>query len=216
MKKLWKELQYHLIKTLGPLIGVVYIYVVGKTSKTVFIGQERHDALKLQYPHLIYVTWHEQILSHAWVMRRRGITILVSQSRDGEYAARLLHLLGFRTARGSSTRGGARGLLELARILEHTGDIGIIADGPRGPVHECKPGAILLAKQSGIPIVPMVASISRGKRVNSWDRTIIPFPFATITYTFGDPIFVPQELEKDDITIYQQQVKQALDTLSGY
>jgi lysophospholipid acyltransferase (LPLAT)-like uncharacterized protein len=214
MKKLWKELQHQLLKVLAPAAGLVYFYVVGKTSKTVAIGQEQLDILIKQYPHVIYAGWHEQILTGAWALRRRGITILISQSRDGEYVSRLVHLLGFHTARGSSSRGGVRSLLKLVRVLKNEGDVIMVADGPRGPARECKPGVITLAKRSGMPIIPTAVLVSRFKRVNSWDRTIIPCPFSTFTRIHGDPIFIPEDVDKEAIAHYQEQLKQALDALS--
>lgn len=215
MKKFWKDVQHSLLKTVAPWAAAIYLYLVGKTSKTVVIGQEAYDTLKVRSPHLIYVAWHEQILLHTWFWRHQGITILISQSRDGEYVNRLLELLGFRSARGSSSRGGVRGLLQLVRTLKDVGSVGIIADGPRGPARACKPGAILLAKQSGIPIVPTAAAISRYKRVKSWDRLVVPLPFATFTLAYGEPIVIPDKLEKDVLGEYQRQIDQALNTLTA-
>jgi lysophospholipid acyltransferase (LPLAT)-like uncharacterized protein len=214
MKKFWKEVQYQLLKTLAPPLGFLYIYLVGRTSKTVEIGKEAHDALRQQYPHLIYAAWHEHILVHAWVFRQRGISVLISQSRDGEYISRTVRLLGFRASRGSSSRGAVRGIIKLVRILKDEGDVGLTADGPRGPARECKPGVITLAKRSGLPIIPIVASASRSTRVNSWDRMIVPYPFSTLTVMYGDPIFIPEDADKEALADYQQQVKQALDALT--
>lgn len=214
MKKWWKEVRHQLLKILTPAVGLMYFYLVGKTSKTVVIGQEQLDALRKQYPHIIYAAWHENILTGSWPLRHQGNTVLISQSRDGEYVSRLIHLLGFHTVRGSSSRGGVRSLLKLVRVLKNEGDVIIIADGPRGPARECKPGVITLAKRSGMPIIPTVAVVSRFKRVNSWDRTIIPFPFSTFTLIHGDPIFIPEDVDKTTIAHYQEQLKQALDALS--
>ena len=214
MKKVWKEVRHQLLKILTPAVGLVYFYLVGKTSKTDVIGQEQLDALRTQYPHVIYASWHENILTGAWALRHQGATILISQSRDGEYVSRLVHLLGFHTVRGSSSRGGVRSLLKLVRVLKNEGDAIIIADGPRGPARECKPGVITLAKRSGMPIIPTAVLVSRFKRVNSWDRTIIPYPFSTFTMIHADPIFIPEDADKKTIAQYQAQLKQALDALS--
>jgi lysophospholipid acyltransferase (LPLAT)-like uncharacterized protein len=215
MRKLWKEVRHQIFKNVVPAVGLLYLYFVGKTSKIVVLGQEQPAELRKQYPHCIYVGWHEQVLTGAWALRRRKITILISQSRDGEYVSRLVHLLGFGTSRGSSSRGGTRALLQLVRILKTTSDVLIVADGPRGPARECKPGAIMLAKQSGMPIMPIAVLVSRCKRVHSWDRTIIPLPFATFTMMHGDPILVPKDADPEAIARYQAQLKHALDTLSG-
>jgi len=214
MRTLWKGVLHQILKIAAPAVGLIYLYFVGKTSKIVVLGQEQHAELRKQYPHFIYVGWHEQVLPGVWALRRRGITILSSQSRDGEYISRLVHLLGFRTARGSSTRGGTRALLQLVRVLKSEGDVIMIVDGPRGPARQCKPGVITLAKQSGMPIIPTALFVSRFKRVNSWDRTIIPYPFSIFTMIHGDPIFIPEDADEDALAQYQEQLKQALDALS--
>lgn len=215
MKKNGKAIQHQFLKTLVPPLGYFYISLMGKTSKTVEIGKQAQDALRQQHPHVIYAVWHEHILVHAWVFRQRGISMLISQSRDGEYIARTVKFLGFRAARGSSSRGAVRGMLKLAHILKDEGDVGITADGPRGPARECKPGVITLAKRSGCPIIPLAASASRSRRVNSWDRMIVPYPFSTLTVMYGEPIFIPADADKEALANYQQQVKQALDALAS-
>jgi lysophospholipid acyltransferase (LPLAT)-like uncharacterized protein len=161
MNNLWKKVRHHLLQSAAPAVGVVYLYVVGKTSKTLVLGQEHHAELHKRYPHFIYVGWHEQILLGAWTFRHRGITILISPSRDGEYISRVVHRLGFGTVRGSSSSGGTRALVQLVRVLKHEGDVILIADGPRGPAKECKPGVITLAKISGMPIIPTAVRVSR-------------------------------------------------------
>lgn len=214
IKKLWKELRHQLFKILVPTLGMVYLYVVGKTSKTIVLSQEQHAALRKQYPQLIYVGWHEHVLTAAWAYRRRNLATLISQSRDGEYLSTLGKLLGFHPVRGSSSRGGVRGMIQLVHAVKQGHDVGIGADGPRGPARECKAGAILLAKRSGMPIIPNAVLVSRFKRLNNWDRTIIPLPFATFTMIYGEPIFIPEDAGKDAIAEYQIRVKQAIDALT--
>ena len=90
----------------------------------------------------------------------------------------------------------------------------MIADGPRGPARQSKAGVITLAKHSGMPIIPTAGSVSRFKRINSWDRMIVPYPLSTFTMIHGDPIFIPKDADKKAIAHYQEQLKQALDALS--
>ena len=216
MKKLWKELQHQILKMVVPALGVIYFYVIGKTSKTILLGQEHHAELRRQYPHFIYVGWHEQILNGGWPLRLpRGKTLLISQSRDGEYISRIVHGLGYRTVRGSSSRGGVQALLQLLHILKEQGDVIMVADGPRGPARECKPGVLGLAKQSGRPIIPIAISASRCKRVKSWDRTMIPLPFGTLTMIHGEPLLIPADADDDALTNYQAQLTHALDALAA-
>ncbi len=216
MKKqtLRKNITHQLLKLLVPTLGTAFLYVVGKTSRNIEFGRERLDALRKEYPHVIYIGWHEHVLTSAWMLRHQQIALLISQSRDGEYHSRLARSLGFRPVRGSSSRGGVRSLLQLAHAVQHESDVLIGADGPRGPAKECKAGAIVLAKHSGMPIIPMSGSLTRYTRLNSWDSTIVPFPCSTLIMGYGEPIFVPTRADKHTIARYQARVKEAIDRLT--
>lgn len=213
-KKIWKNLRHRLLQAVVPTFGYLYMSVVGKTAKTFDFGHEDHAALRKQYPHFIYVGWHEQVLNCAWRLRYDNIAILISQSRDGDYLSSLGQLLGFFPVRGSSSRGGLRGLLQLERALKTGHDVMIGADGPKGPAKQCKAGAIVLAKHSGMPIIPIAGYTHRATRLHNWDQTVVPFPFAVHITGYGKPIVVPEAIEKADIPHYQQQVKHAIDELT--
>lgn len=213
-KKIWKEFRYQVITALVPTLGYAYISLIANTAKTLDFGHEHHAELRLQYPQFIYVGWHEQVLNCAWRLRHRNIAILVSQSRDGEYLSRLEQLLGFFPVRGSSSRGGLRGLLQLDRAIKTGHDVMIGADGPKGPAKECKAGAIVLAKHSGMPLIPIAGYTQRATRLHNWDQTIVPYPFAFHITGYGTPILIPPDIDKDEIPGYQQQLKLAIDDLT--
>lgn len=215
MKRFWKNLERRLLHFLVPKLGVLYVYFVGSTSKTFEVGGEQLERLRAQHPRLIFVCWHEQILFIAWLLRHHGISVTISQSRDGDYIANTVRFLGFHPVRGSSTRGGSQMFRQLLRTLKHTGDVGIIVDGPRGPARECKSGVITLAQLSGVPIIPLAASGTRVKRVKSWDRMYVPLPFAAMTLRYGEPIFFEKGSDSKDQVDARQQVNQALDSLTG-
>lgn len=214
MKAFWKNVERRLLHFLVPKLGLLYFYFVGGTSKTIRVDKAGLKHLRAQHPHVIFICWHEQSLYISWLMRKMGITVLVSQSRDGEYIANIMHALKFKTARGSSSRGGSQALRQLLRILKNSGDVGIVVDGPRGPALECKPGVVTLAQLSGAPIIPLAAASTRYKRVKSWDRTYIPLPFSTMTIHYGEPIFFAKGGGEDELADAQQQVNQALNALT--
>jgi len=214
MKKFFKMLERRLLHILVPRLGLLYLYFVGGTSKIIRVGAEELEQLRARHPRVIFICWHEQSLYIAWLMRRIRVTVLVSQSRDGEYIANILHALGFKTARGSSSRGGAQALRQLVKVLRKSGDSGIVVDGPRGPALECKPGVVTLAQLSGAPIIPMTAASTRFQRVKSWDRTCIPLPFSTMTIHYGEPIFFQKSNDPEELEKMQQQVNQALNDLT--
>jgi len=146
----------------------------------------------------IGVVWHEHLIFLANVFRGTGFTILVSRSRDGEIGTRIAHRLGLRTVRGSSSRGGEEALGEIVDLARGGTSIGFIADGPRGPRRELKLGAVIAAKLSGRPIVPITCAMRRAVRLNSWDRMQIPLPFTRIVANAGDPIHVPADASRAD------------------
>lgn len=142
----------------------------------------------------VYALWHEHLLPLALAHRGAGVTALVSQHRDGEILTRVLGRLGHQAARGSSTRGGSEGLEAMIRAGREGHPLAFTPDGPQGPARRCKPGVLQAAAATGLPIVPLAASSSRGRRLASWDRFLIPAPFARVVVSRGAPLEVPAEL----------------------
>jgi hypothetical protein len=125
----------------------------------------------------------------AW-RRRRPTLVMVSHSADGAMQARALGLLGFLVVRGSSSRGGARGLAEIIRRMRRGAvDAAFAVDGPRGPYGEVKPGASLAARRSGGLLVPMGSAVARGKTfTRAWDRFVLAWPFSRVVVVLGAPL----------------------------
>ena len=140
-------------------------------------------------PH-VFLLWHEALLPLLWQHRNQGVTIVVSEARDGQYLADLATSLGYRTIRGSSTRGGARALLAAVRELQAAGAVAFTPDGPRGPRRELKPGVVAAAQRGEGVIVPIHAEADRAWRLHSWDRFMIPKPLARVRITYGRPFEV--------------------------
>ena len=134
---------------------------------------------------VLFALWHGELLPLLWHQRGRGVAVLISEHRDGEIIARIAEVLGYRTVRGSSSRGASRALLGLARAIDNGNDGAITPDGPRGPAHVFAAGAAVAAQRTGVPIVPIRASASRAWRLRSWDRFLIPKPFARVVVTIG-------------------------------
>ncbi len=158
----------------------------------------------------IGVVWHEHLVYMANVFRGTGFTILVSRSRDGEIGTRIAHRLGLRTVRGSSSRGGEEALGAIVDLARGGATVAFIADGPRGPRREMKLGAIMAAKLSGRPIVPIACAMRRSIRLNSWDRMQIPLPFTRIMSWAGDPIHVPADASRADCERIRGEVEQEM------
>jgi lysophospholipid acyltransferase (LPLAT)-like uncharacterized protein len=139
---------------------------------------------------VIYVVWHGGLLPALWKHRRESTTVLVSDHRDGSRLASAIEKWGYRTVRGSTTRGGARGLLGIMRVLDAGGNVALTPDGPRGPARRAKPGAVMAAQRTGARIIPVAASASPGWRLGSWDGFLIPQPFARVRIAYDAPITV--------------------------
>lgn len=162
---------------------------------------------------LIGVLWHEDLPLYAYLFRGTHFTVLASRSTDGEIGSRVAHRLGIRTVRGSSSRGGEYALEEIVEILRQGGSAGFIGDGPRGPRRVLKMGAVIAAKLSGRPIVPIACTMSSEVRLRSWDRTRFPVPFARIVAVAGEPLSVASEASRHECEQIRQHVQNEMHRL---
>ena len=138
---------------------------------------------------------------------------MISENFDGEWIARIIERFGYGTARGSTSRGGRRALLELKRHMTDGRAAGFAVDGPRGPAGKVQPGVVWLAKLTGNPIVPFHMEASSYWRLNSWDRTQIPRPFSTVSLAVGTPIDVAADADDAGIEAKRMEVEKALHQL---
>lgn len=142
-----------------------------------------------------YPFWHSHQLPALWVFRRRGVGVVISASRDGEYVARIAASLGFIPIRGSSSRGGREALAGMIRFIESGGSLGITPDGPRGPRYSIGYGALAAARATGRPVTPFAIGLSRFWELKSWDRFRIPKPFSRAVLMAGKPVPVPADAD---------------------
>lgn len=145
----------------------------------------------------ILAFWHRHLLLMPYAYRGRRISVLVSQSRDGELIARTVAHLGIDSSRGSSSRGGAAGLRSLLRKAGEGIDIAFTPDGPRGPAGVVQPGVILAAAATGFPIHPVALAATRCRRLRSWDRFVVPLPLSTVHFVYGEPLRVERRGDPD-------------------
>ena len=159
---------------------------------------------------VIFIFWHSRILPLTYIHRNEGIVVLVSQHGDGEYIARILERMGFRTARGSSTRGGAKALRGLLRAARAGRDLAFTPDGPKGPPRKFKLGALVAAQLSGAPLIPITIGGEAIWRFNSWDRLVFPKPFAKLTLKYGHPYFIPRETSEEELVSHALELEEVL------
>ncbi|MFG0319647.1 MAG: lysophospholipid acyltransferase family protein [Planctomycetota bacterium JB042] len=185
-------------RVLPPIVSVVgpaIIRAFGVTWKIRRLGYDPYRARSAGETDLrtIVTLWHETLFPLAYVHRNEGAKVLVSRHGDGELIVRALLGLGFSVARGSTTRGGAAGLRDLVRAAKRdTCDLSLTPDGPKGPRRKAQPGVVYLSAMTGFPILPLALVADRAWRFRSWDRFMVPKPFARIAVVAGDPIEVPR------------------------
>jgi len=201
-------------RTLLELLGTGLLWVLGWSWRFDLHGREHFQAFRDQGKPVIFLFWHSRILPLAHLHRNEGAVVLISQHRDGELIARLVERRGFRTVRGSSSRGGARGLRGLLRALREGSDLAITPDGPRGPARRLKPGPLLAAQRSGAPLILVGPGTRRGWRMKSWDRFLVPWPFARVEVRYSPPIFVDRDLDPGELEAVAARVDAELNLLT--
>lgn len=160
---------------------------------------------------VIFALWHGRLLPLGFLHRGQNIVCLASRSSDGEYITRVLQHWGFGVVRGSSSSGGDTAFRELIRVVRAGSSVAVTPDGPRGPREQLKPGVLQLAQLTGAPVVPLAAAATRSWWFVSWDRFLVPQPFARLHVEYGDPIFVSRDA--GDLTGITAQVEAVLGDL---
>ena len=206
-----KRLQAKLISVIGyRLVGLL-----GSTLRWRTEGLEYFDGIVRGGHQPIMAFWHGRILPATYYFRRRGIVVITSENFDGEWIAGIIERFGYGTARGSTSRGARKALLQLKRDLASGKPAGFTLDGPRGPAKVAQPGAVWLAKATGNPVLPFHLEADRYWSVKSWDRTQIPKPFATVAITMGEPFDVAADADAAAIELARASLEMRLANLEA-
>jgi lysophospholipid acyltransferase (LPLAT)-like uncharacterized protein len=207
-------LQKRLLIRLADLVFYWLIQCIGKTVRWEIEGWEHWEAATNGGRQPIYTFWHDRVFLATYFWRNREIVVMTSQSFDGEYIARFIQRFGYGTARGSSTRGGIGALVEMVRLMKAGKPTAFTIDGPKGPRHVAKPGAVLLAKKTGNAILPFCITPAKCWTINSWDKFQIPRPFARALVTIAPPIFVEAQADEATVNTRQTELQTTLDALT--
>ena len=186
------------------------IRLIGMTLRYQTEGWEHFEAIQAAGKVPIYTFWHDRIFAGTYFFRDRGIVVMTSESKDGEYIARFIKRLGYGAIRGSSTRGGSKALVEMIRAMRDGMPTAFTADGPRGPRYVAKPGPVFLAKKTGDPILPFVTECKNYWTVKSWDRMQIPRPFSKVKIFIAEPLYVGAD---DEVEPKLSELQTSLDNL---
>lgn len=195
-------------------VGSRAIALLGRTLRWRVEGLEHLERAVAGGRQPIMGFWHGRILAATYYFRHRGIVVITSENFDGEWIARIIERFGYGTARGSTSRGARKALLQLRRTLEAGRPVGFTLDGPRGPAERAQPGAVWLAGATGHPIVPFHLEAARHWSARSWDRTQVPKPFSLVALAVGEPLEVPPEADEATLEGKRLELEAALARLS--
>lgn len=202
------------LQVIVPWIAAPLLFLLSRTWRVRVIGDPKGCAHvnTRGRPPCTFALWHSDDLTLGSLYAYSRLGIIISRSSDGELIARTLRLLGFSVFRGSSSRGGAEGLLGVIRHVRGGYPACLTVDGPRGPLHKVKPGVVEIARKTGEPVVPISAFASRAWRFHkTWNKTYLPKPFATVTVVCAAPLFTGKSATARTGDV--QLVQDALDTL---
>jgi lysophospholipid acyltransferase (LPLAT)-like uncharacterized protein len=177
------------------VVGYRFVAALGATLRWRSEGVEHLEEVAGRGRRPVLAFWHGRILPATYYFRRRGIVVITSENFDGEWIAGIIERFGYGTARGSTSRGARKALLQLTRDMRAGHAAAFTLDGPRGPARVAQPGAVWLAKITGNPILPFHFEADRHWTLNSWDRTQIPKPFATVAMAMGEPLDVSADAD---------------------
>jgi lysophospholipid acyltransferase (LPLAT)-like uncharacterized protein len=203
MKKQFKKIIEDIVIFLLPY----YLKILMKTSRVIYLNKEYIEPYLEEKKPFILSLWHCNAFTGPILIRDMDLYILISQSRDGELINRIVKRFNNHSVRGSSSKGGIQALKVLIKIAREGKRILITPDGPRGPAFKLQPGIITLASQTGIPIIPFHHESIKQKKAKSWDAMRIPALFNTIIVSYGEPIFIPPNLDEQIFEHYRQLVE---------
>lgn len=191
-------------------VGVPLIEAMGATYHWLEQGTQHLAAIQRQGRQPIYALWHGRIMPGIIYLRDRGIVVITSENFDGEWIARIIRRFGYGTARGSTSRGGAKALVQLRRDMRDGQPVAFTVDGPRGPREVAHPGAVWLAGATGNPILPFHVEASSYWTARSWDRHQVPKPGSTVAVAMGQPIEVPRGADEAAIEAGRRELEVSL------
>ena len=205
-----KDIRDRVLFILAEKLTWLIILLFGKTGRIQTTNRKVWNKL-VAHPHgFIIVTWHGKMLLPIYVHRNLGIVAMVSEHRDGEMIARTIQRLGYDTVRGSSTRGGTKAFRQMLKELKKGRICTILPDGPRGPRHHFKLGAIVIAQRSGAPLLPMTFAAKKSIRLKSWDRFTLWLPLSKLQLIYGDPITIPRDCSAEELEQYRAKVEKTM------
>jgi lysophospholipid acyltransferase (LPLAT)-like uncharacterized protein len=204
-----------LLILLADLAFFLLIKLIGATIRWQVEGWENWEQATLNDHVPIYTFWHNRVFLATYFWQKRRIVVMTSQSFDGEYIARFIQRFGYGAARGSSTRGAVGAIIEMTRLMRAGLPTAFTIDGPKGPRHVAKMGAVLLAKKAGQPILPFTITAKHfWEAKRSWDGFQVPLPFTSARVVIASPIYVAADTDDDGLEAKRDELQAALNEIN--
>ncbi len=193
-----KEVKQSSLRFLGNYLLALFASILCKTLRINFKNQNVIEELDKKKSNYVLAFWHGSMLVSWYIHRRRDLVALISKSKDGDLLSNLLKFWDYNVVRGSSTEGGEIALGILIDYAKNNKSVVITPDGPKGPRHKLKAGAVITAKKGAIPLILMVVGFKHKKYLNSWDKFEIPSPFSETNIIYSDPIYIDKDLSYEE------------------
>lgn len=201
--------------TLISWVTTIAVRLIGPTMKFA-VSCEENSPISLEQRPFVYSFWHQCTFAATYLWRDLDIRVMSSTSFDGEFTARMIRRFGFVPVRGSSSRGAVRGLLGMRKEIEAGYTVAFTIDGPRGPRFVTKPGPVLLARSSRVPMAVFHIAIDRAWTLRTWDRLLVPKPFSRALMRVGSLIPVPEDMPSEQLEQYNGRLQSSLDRVKAF
>lgn len=208
-----KNLKKDLLHFIGNNLSGFVINVLCKTVKYQIKNKDCIQSLNQKNQNYVLAFWHGTMLTPWYLHKESNFTAIVSQSKDGEILTRILKKWKYNVARGSSHKGGKEAMNMLLDFANSNYSIAITPDGPTGPVNVMKPGAVITAKKSNIPVVLVGIGYQKFYEFSSWDKFRLPKFFSKANIIYSDPIYIESDLDYDSTDIKIKECETLLNKL---
>ncbi len=195
-----KKIRQDFLRFIGNHFLYYAVNVLCKSLKFNYTNKNIIDELERQNKNFVLAFWHGSMLLPWYLFKNKNFVALTSQSKDGDLLARILKRWNYDVVRGSSSKGGEVALGIMVDYAKNKSSIAITPDGPKGPPHQFKAGAVIIAKRSGLPVVLAAVGVKRKRNLKSWDSFEIPKLFSPANVLFSEPMYVDEKLNHDEIS----------------
>lgn len=193
-----KEVKQGSLRFLGNYFLALFATVLCKTLRITFKNEKVIEELDKTKSNYVLAFWHGSMLVSWYIHRRKDLVALISKSKDGDLLSNLLKFWDYNVVRGSSTEGGEIALGILIDYAKNNKSVVITPDGPKGPRHSLKAGAVITAKKGAVPLVLMGVGFKHKKYLKSWDKFEVPGLFSETKIVYSDPIYIDKDLSYEE------------------